>query len=86
MEEMKMVIKRGMKDGRFDESNTLRYNDLSVKDVIEMLDDIADRIESGLKHMGTEVKAITVQSWTEIIKDASDVRKMADYYRRESHD
>lgn len=82
MEEMKMVIKRGMKDGRFNESNTLRYNDLSLGNVIEMLTDIANRIDNGLVHMGTEVKAITVQGWTQIIRNAGDVRKMADYYRQ----
>ena len=82
MEGLKMVIKRGMRDGRFNESNTVRYSNIPLENVVEMLDDIARRIEKGVYIMGTEVKAITVQRWTEVIKSADDVKEMADYYRQ----
>ena len=82
MEELKMVIKIGRKNGKFNEANTIRYSNVSLETVVELLDDIANRIDQGLTHMGTEVKAITVQSWTEIVKGADSVRSMADYYRQ----
>lgn len=82
MEEMKMVIKRGVKNGKFNDANTVKYSNVSLQTVVDMLDDIASRIEQGLTHMGTEVKAITVQGWTEIVKGADTVRSMADYYRQ----
>lgn len=77
-----MEIKRGYKNGRFDEANTLKYSNIGIRNVVEMLEDFKKRAEQGIKHIGTEIVAVKVNSWTEIINKPSDFDKMIKEYKQ----
>ena len=77
-----MEIKRGYKDGRYDEANTLKYSNIGVENVVEMLNDMKERYSNGIVIMGTEVAAVKVNSWTVIIKSANDFDTMINEYKQ----
>jgi hypothetical protein len=47
-----------------------------------MLEDFKKRAEQGIEHIGTEIVAVKVNSWTEIINKPSDFDKMIKEYKQ----
>ena len=82
MDNMLMEIKRGYKDGKYNEANTLKYSNLTIENIVAMLEDIKERYNNGIVNLGTEVAAIKVNSWTVIIKSANDFDTMINEYKQ----
>lgn len=76
---MMLVIKRGYRNGRFEDTQTWRG--CSLDNIIETLETIKKRMDKGIGHMGTEVKMIQVASWRNLIRSADDVQAMIEYYK-----
>lgn len=77
-----MEIKRGYKDGKYNEDNTLKYSNITIENVVAMLEDMKERYINGIVHLGTEVAAIKVNSWVVIIKSAKDFDTMLNEYKQ----
>lgn len=76
---MMLVIKRGYRNGRFEDSQTWRG--CSLDNIIETLETIKKRMELGIDHMGNDVRMIQVASWRNLIRCPEDVQQMIDYYK-----
>lgn len=81
---MTMEIKRGYKDGKYNEANTLKYSNITIENVVAMLEDMKERYINGIVNLGTEVAAIKVNSWIVIIKSAKDFDTMLNEYKQYS--
>ena len=76
-----MEIKRGYKDGKYNEDNTLKYSNITIENVVAMLEDMKERYINGIVHLG-KVAAIKVNSWVVIIKSAKDFGTMLNEYKQ----
>lgn len=76
---MMLVIKRGYRNGRYEDTQTWRG--CSLGNIIDTLQIIKTRMDMGIEHMGTEVKMIQVASWRNLIRCPEDVQQMIDYYK-----
>lgn len=82
MNNMSMEIKRGYKDGKYNEANTLKYSNLTIDNVVAMLEDMKERYNNGIVNLGTEVAAVKVNSWIVIIKSAKDFDLLLNEYKQ----
>lgn len=72
---MEMILVRGKCEAD-------KFSNLTQEQVMEMLKDIRKRYSERIKHYGTEIRMIQVQSWKQMIRNVEDLDLMITGYEK----